>query len=115
MQISDLSDEDQKRLERIVDQAYDQILTIANQVLAKCRQHGLDISVLKTGNPTLQQIVDEMLKISQLMASLDRIGYSASKADEYIQHVRDIADAVNANDSESLERCVTKLNQRSFL
>lgn len=113
--LNNLSDEDAKLLESVVNDAYEKILEAANVVLTRCRKSLLNIQLLQQENPTLSQILSQMQDISTLMQTLNQSGYITFKAEEYVQHVHDIVEAVEASDTNLLEKHVRALNQRSFL
>ena len=110
----DLSPEDQKTLELVVNEAYEKILFASNTVLTRCRK-SINIQHLQQENPTLSEILVQMKEISSLMQTLNQSGYITFKAEEYVQHVQNIVDAVEASNTELLETHVSILNQRSFL
>ncbi|EET81331.1 hypothetical protein [Acinetobacter radioresistens] len=112
--LDDLSPEERLGLEKIVNDAYDKILSAANIVLSRCLK-SLNINYLRKENPTLSEILKQMKEISGLMQSLNQAGYVTFKAEEYVKHVQDIVEAVESGHTENLERHVRELNQRSFL
>lgn len=112
--LQDLTQRERLELEKVVNDAYDKILSAANIVLSRCRK-SLNINYLRQENPTLSEILKHMQEISSLMQSLNQAGYVTFKAEEYVKHVQDIVDAVESGHTENLEKHVRELNQRSFL
>jgi len=109
-----LSVKEQQLLEEVVNDAYDKILSAANIVLTRCRK-SFNVNYLQWENPTLSEILKQMQEISSIMQTLNQNGYITFKAEEYVQHVQDIVNAVEAGDTKKLKQHVQELDQRSFL
>lgn len=62
VRLEDLSPEETAVLEKVVNDAYDSILTSANIVLIRCLSTSLNITYLRAENPTLGEILKEMEK-----------------------------------------------------
>lgn len=115
VRLEDLSPEETAVLEKVVNDAYDSILTSANIVLIRCLSTSLNITYLRAENPTLGEILKRNGKICSHMQYLQQHGYITSKAEEYVLHVKNIVKAVEEHDQDSLVQYVDDLNRRSFL
>lgn len=108
------------RIKEVIDEAYSEILDVALTVLRNCHFSRLSIQILQDDNPTYAEIAKTMEEICDFMKLVSDAGnhdvvYSYQKAKEYANHVRCIADAIDANDDELLHHHFNALNARSFL
>ena len=107
------------RIKQVVDAAYQEILDAALQVLRNCSFSRFSIQILQDDNPTYSEIANTMQEICDFMnlfsGTQHDCVYSAQKAEEYTQHVKCIADAIDANDTTALNEHFRALHSRSFL
>jgi hypothetical protein len=105
-----------KERRKLVNQAYDHILAVANRILHNAKNYS--IAILKLEDPTYEQIVEQLGEVCGIMESiaLDFVDdYTISKAREYVVNIRNIAKAINDDNETALLRFVEELDGRPFL
>lgn len=105
-------------LPETAEEAYEAVVDIANRVLTKCRL--FSIEVLQNETPTITEIAKSLRVVATLIQDLDALGFVEDvmipgKAQEYVTHIQQIANAIEAGNEEALAREIAELNKRSFL
>lgn len=97
-----------------LDRIYEAIIAGANRVLRNCKT--FSIEVLKLDDPSYTEIASHLRKLSEILEELDDDrDLRVTKALEYTNHIRLIADAIDTGDQAVLDRHVEALDRRSFL
>lgn len=99
-----------------VEDYYEKVIAISNKVLRNCKL--FHISILKEENPSFTEVAEHLTAFADIinvLAHTAEMEHKAAKAQEYAANVKQIAEAIEANNETELQRLVDELDRRPFL
>lgn len=95
---------------------YYRVLEIANRALHQAKLRSIE--VLQKENPSYKELAENLYqihdKLSKIAPALG-LDYDASKLEDYVNLVNDMAIAIDAGDSDTLNSTVAILDKKPFL
>ncbi|WP_339877558.1 hypothetical protein [Pseudidiomarina gelatinasegens] len=111
-----MTDDEKKEIAAITRDLYEVIIRAANRFLHNCKYY--HIGFLRLENPSYAEIVDQLDEIRSIIEILcESIDdpMTHTNAEDYLRTMRQMAEAINAGDSDALNALVEELSRRSLL
>lgn len=109
-----------EELKKLIDEAYDGVLEVANRALRNCTL--FTIEILKQEDPSYEAIANQLEEAADIIEIIhkqnpdDIEGFrTAVKAREYAQDVSNLAGAIKLGDEDLLQEYIDELNRRPFV
>ncbi|MDC9605604.1 hypothetical protein [Xenorhabdus griffiniae] len=102
----------------IFESHYNRVLQIVVKALAQSKLLALNTALLKQESPTFKEranILSDVQKVMRSVADTLGLNYDATVLDEYIDLMHKMADAIEDNNADELQKIVEILDRKPFI
>lgn len=102
----------------IFDGYFSRILHVVSKALAQTKNFVFDVGYLQSENPSYRERADMLVGVhGDMMKVASALGfeYQTEVIGEYISLMREMADAIDGDNQEKLQRVISELDKKPFI